>query len=317
MSNQIIGHKKVINFLNRSIQKNKISHAYLFEGPERIGKKMAALEFVKAVQDYKKTTPDPSLPRRGIGEIPPLLKGEINKANPDLLVISPEKGESINIAQIRELQSRLSLSPHSKKYKIAIIDNAEAMTREAANSLLKTLEEPSATTIIILVVSSGENILPTIRSRCQTIKFLIPSTEELRSFLKSYQKSDQEIEQLISFSCQKPGVIINLLNDQRLFERQKNDFEKFSKIINSGIFEKMNYAEEISKEELERIESVLNLWTVFLRNSFLNCYSEDGGGKNLKHKITGFIKEIQKGKSLILKKKANAKLVLENLLINC
>ena len=304
MSNQIIGHKKVIDFLNRSIQKNKISHAYLFEGPERIGKKMAALEFVKAVQDYKKTTPDPSLLRRGL------------EANPDLLVISPEKGESINIAQIRELQSQLSLSPHSKKYKIAIIDNAEAMTREAANSLLKTLEEPSATTIIILVVSSGENILPTIRSRCQTIKFLIPSAKELKDFLKGYNKSDKEAEQLINFSCRRPGVIIDLLNNQELFEQQKNDFERFSKIINSGIFEKMGYAEEISKEELGRIESVLNLWTVFLRNSFLNCYGEDGGSKNLKHKITGFIKEIQKGKSLILKKKANARLVLENLLLD-
>ena len=303
MSNQIIGHKKNIDFLNKSIQRNKISHAYLFEGPERIGKKMVALEFARAVQEKGETSLSPPLVRGG------------SETNPDLLIVNSEKGESVSIGQIRELQSQLGLFPHSKKYKVAIIDGAEAMTREAANSLLKTLEEPSATTIIILIVSSGENILPTIRSRCQTMKFLIPSTKELKDFLKGYNKSEEEEEQLINFSCRRPGAIINLLNDQELFEQQKNDFEKFSKIINSGIFEKMGYAEEISKEEFGRIESVLNLWTVFLRNSFLNCYDEDGGNKNLKQKITGIIKEIQKGKGLILKKKANAKLVLENILV--
>ena len=306
MSRQIIGHKKNIDFLNKSVQRNKISHAYLFEGPERIGKKLVALEFAGAIQDYEEITLNPSLP-----------KGEISGANPDLLIINSEKGESINIAQIRELQSRLSLFPYSKKYKVAIIDNAETMTNEAANSLLKTLEEPSATTVIILVASSADKILPTIKSRCQTVKFLIPSREELENFLKSRQKSDQEIEQLINFSRRKTGIIIELLNNRELFEQQKKDFEKFSKVINSEIAEKMSYAEEISKEDFSRIENVLNLWTVILRNSFLDCYSGNGGSKNLKQKIARVIKEIQKGKSLILKKKANAKLVLENLLINC
>ncbi len=317
MENQIIGHKKIIDFLNRGIRKNKISHAYLFEGSERIGKKLVALEFARAIQDKGETTPNLSSLRKGINKTIPFSKKEINEANPDLLIVNSEKGESISIGRIRELQSQLSLFPYSKKYKVAIIDGAEAMTREAANSLLKTLEEPSVTTVIILIVSSGENILPTIRSRCQTIKFLVPSVKELEDFLKERQKSDRETKQLIDFSCQRPGMIMDLLNNQELFEQQKRDFEKFSKMINSGIFEKMNYAEEISREEFGRMESVLDLWTVFLRNSFLNCYGEGGGNKNLKQKITGIIKEIQKGKKLILKKKANARMVLENLLINC
>ena len=177
--------------------------------------------------------------------------------------------------------------------------------------------EPSATTIIILIASSGENILPTIKSRCQTIKFLIPARKEVKDFLKDCNKSGEEIERLIDFSCQKPGAIIKLLNNQELFDRQKNDFEKFSQTVNSGIFEKMNYAEEISKEDFGRVEDILNLWIVILRNSFLNCYKENGGNKNLKRRISGIIKEIQRGKNLILKKKANQKLVLENILINC
>jgi len=306
MENQIIGHKKVIDFLNKSIQKNKISHAYLFEGPEQIGKKLVAMEFALAVQNREKVISSLSSARERTSEM-----------NPDLLVINPEKGESVSIAQIRELQNQLSLFPHSKKYKVAIIDNAEVMTVEAANSLLKTLENPSATTIIILVVSSSEGVLPTIRSRCQTIKFPIPSARELKYFLKDCRKSDREIEELINFSRQRPGVIMELLNNKEFFEQQKKDSEKFSKIINSGITEKINYAEEISKEEFGRIENILNLWMVILRSSFLDCYKESSGNKNLKRRISGIIKEIQRSKSLILKKKANARLVLENLLINC
>ena len=304
MENQIIGHKKVIDFLNKSIQKNKISHAYLFEGPERVGKKLVATKFALAVQSRERITPDFFSVRDRTSEM-----------NPDLLTISPEKGESVSITQIRELQNQLGLFPHSKKYKVAIIDNAEAMTVEAANSLLKTLENPSATTIIILVVSSGENILPTIRSRCQTIKFPIPSAKELKYFLKDFRKSDQEMEELIIFSRQRPGIIMELLNNREFFEQQKKDSEKFFEIINSGIVEKIDYAEEISKEEFGKIENILNLWMVILRGSFLDCYKESSENKNLKRKISVIIKEIQRGKSSIIKKRANARLVLENLLL--
>ncbi len=304
MEKQIIGHKKSINFLNKSIEKNRISHAYLFEGPEQIGKKLVALKFAQAVQDeniisgkYSSRDIDPE---------------EINKTNHDLIILSPEKGESITIAQIREFQGRLNLFPYSKKYKVAIIDNAEAMTVEAANSLLKTLEEPSLTTIIILITSSAEDILPTIKSRCQLVKFSASSKEELKDFLKNCRKSDEEIEQLINFSCHKAGIIMELLNDQDLFEQRKSDFKKFFQIINSGANEKMNYAEEISKESLERIKNILDLWIIVLRNNLLNCCEK---GEPFSQKIVAVIKEIQKGQNLILKKKANTKLVLENLLL--
>jgi len=325
MSNQIIGHKKVIDFLNKSVQGDKTSHAYLFEGPERIGKKLVALEFAEALQNQGETFSNTCLARAtppgsplvggGIREAVSLSSGE-SKINPDLIVLDSEKGESIVVAQIRELQSRLSLFPYSKKRKVAIINRAEAMTEEAANSLLKTLEEPSLTTAIILITSLAGNILPTIKSRCQQVKFLIPSEEELKVFLKDRREDDERIKQLISLSCQRPGIMMKLLDSREFFERRKKDFEKFSRAAGGEIIEKMNYAEEISGKDPGEIENILDLWLVVLRNSFLNCY-KNKQSKILKQKIIKAIKAVREGKSLILNKKANPKLVLENILINC
>ncbi len=154
----IIGHQHIINYLKKSIEKNRISHAYLFTGPEQAEKKKMALWFAEFLGCKK----------------------------PDITEISvSENKKEISIEQIRELRRYLSLSPHSSPYKIAIIEEAENMNSESVNALLKTLEEPKGKTILILISNISSALPDTIISRCEEIKFRTGSLDKLsKDFIK-------------------------------------------------------------------------------------------------------------------------------------
>ncbi|MBQ6632078.1 MAG: DNA polymerase III subunit delta' [Romboutsia sp.] len=154
----IIGQDFAKKYLTNSIKKNKINHAYMFEGIDGIGKKKFSQELSKI-----------------------LLNAENVDSSPDYINIYPD-GNSIKIAQIRNLQTDIIIKPH-KNYKIYIINQADSMTIEAQNALLKTLEEPPEYAIIILITSNKEALLDTIKSRCEIIKFLPISILDLNNYL--------------------------------------------------------------------------------------------------------------------------------------
>lgn len=156
--NNIIGQDFAKKYLTNSIKKNKINHAYMFEGIDGIGKKKLSQELAKI-----------------------LLDTENVESTPDYINIYPD-GNSIKISQIRKLQTDIIVKPH-KQYKIYIINQAESMTIEAQNALLKTLEEPPEYAIIILITSNKESLLDTIKSRCEIIKFLPISIVDLNNYL--------------------------------------------------------------------------------------------------------------------------------------
>ena len=156
----IIGHQKQWQYLKRSAESDRLAHAYLFYGPAKIGKKTLALEFAK-------------------------LLG----APTDLALVEPEasadEGEKavIHILQIRELKSKLFLSAIDSGYKVAIIDEAPAMTADAQSALLKLLEEPKGKTILILLAQNLNQLLPTIVSRCQPLRFDLLPSQEIEKYL--------------------------------------------------------------------------------------------------------------------------------------
>ena len=165
MFSRIVGHQSIKEFLFGLIKNNRIGHAYLFVGPESIGKRTLSLEFFKLL----------SCPNAQNGE--PCGKcvvctGIDSLQLPDLHYLQPEgSARRIKIDAIREVQERLNYPPISAQYKMVLIDDAHTMTSEAANSLLKVLEEPRGNTIFILVTSL-EGLLPiTVRSRCTHVWF--------------------------------------------------------------------------------------------------------------------------------------------------
>ncbi len=162
---RIRGQTRALNLIRRAVEAERLPHALLFSGPEGVGKRTAALELAKALNCAGGAAPDAC-------DACPSCRLVGCEAHPDILVVAPEGGSrSLKIAQVREVERHAVLSPYAGRRKVALVDAAEAMTQEAANAFLKTLEEPPGGAVLILISSAPMSLLPTIRSRCQEVRF--------------------------------------------------------------------------------------------------------------------------------------------------
>lgn len=171
---RVLGQQVPIDVLRRSIRSGKTAHAYLFEGIEGCGKKTTALAFIEALFCGADDGCGSCSSCRKMGSL----------QHPDLHLVEPE-GAFIKIDQIRNLQRELTLRPAEAPVKACIIDDADRLNPAAANALLKTLEEPPGNALMILLTTNPARILPTVRSRCQLLRFTpLPATiieEQLRA----------------------------------------------------------------------------------------------------------------------------------------
>jgi len=170
----ISGHKRNIAVLDRILGSGRIAHAYLFSGPSGVGKELVAFHFIKALFCQSGTA---------CGRCPSCKKLESGN-HPDLHRVEPD-GQFIKIDQIRALQKELGYRPYEAPRKACIIDAAERFNPSSGNALLKTLEEPPGQAIIMLLTSSPESVLPTIRSRCQQLVFSGVPENEITALLTS------------------------------------------------------------------------------------------------------------------------------------
>jgi DNA polymerase-3 subunit delta' len=159
----IKGHERPVNILKRALANDTLAHAYLFSGEEGIGKKLTAVTTAAAVN-----CPDRG-PQGGCGVCPSCRKVS-SGGHPDVHLLTPD-GEEIKIDQIRQIQAEFSLKPFEGAKKTLIVDSAERMNQASSNAFLKTLEEPPGDALIILITTMPQSLLPTIRSRCQEIRF--------------------------------------------------------------------------------------------------------------------------------------------------
>jgi DNA polymerase-3 subunit delta' len=180
---RILGQTQPKQTLKNALQSNSLAHSYLFYGQESIGKKHTAIELAKTLncsESGEGDACDKCLSCRKIKK----------RTHPDFFFIEPVKTNAtsreatIKIEPIRELQRKLAFHPYEGKVKVAVINDAELMNPQAANSFLKTLEEPPSATVLILVSSNPFKLLPTLISRCQAIKFQPLTPENIKKILK-------------------------------------------------------------------------------------------------------------------------------------
>lgn len=157
---RILGQETPVDVLRRALRTGKTAHAYIFEGIEGCGKRTTALAFIEAVFCGRDD---------GCGGCPSCRK-MASLQHPDLHLVEPD-GAFIKIDQIRELQRQLVLRPVEAPAKACVIDDADRLNPAAANALLKTLEEPPGNALMILLTSRLTGVLPTVRSRCQMLRF--------------------------------------------------------------------------------------------------------------------------------------------------
>ena len=176
MQNPIIGHQQIVEQLQHTVATDRIAGAYLFVGPTSVGKEMVARYFAQLIFCQQDTQP-PTV----CGTC--LACRKVDSGNhPDLQFIRPE-GSLLKIGQIRELQKRIIYEPLEASRKVYILTDVDRMNAEAENCLLKTLEEPPASSVLILLTSNIRALLPTTRSRCQILQFHAMPTQELAEIL--------------------------------------------------------------------------------------------------------------------------------------
>lgn len=237
---KIRGQRFAKKYLSNSIKSNMISHAYMFEGPSGVGKNTMARDLA--------TT---------------LLEMENLFNSPDYIEITPD-GNSIKIAQIRKLQSDILVKPY-KSYKIYVIDEAQKMTVEAQNALLKTLEEPPKYAIIILITNNKDSLLDTIKSRCEIIKFTPIPLVEVADYLTQTGVDKNRASLLANFSRGSMQKAIEL-SESEDFHIMRDEVQKYVETFLTGsMLDIMDIQSSIEKYK-DNITNVLDLLVNYFRD---------------------------------------------------
>lgn len=255
-------HQKQWGFLRKSLKNQKIPHAYLFSGPNQIGKMKVALEFVKLISCQENQAEE------GVCNVCFSCQAFTKNTHPDfnLIELLPEKKE-IKIDQIRnDLIAKLSLRPSLSFYKIGIINQADLMSGEAQNCLLKILEEPKGQTLLILITEHAESLFTTIRSRLQEIRFYPVSNDLLEDFLLRNGADKNKAEKIASLCLGKPEKALDFLKNPAKLEKEIGQVQEFIKILRSDIGKRFKYAHALSEKPLNRI---LSTWLIYLRQALL------------------------------------------------
>lgn len=180
MFQDIVGHERPKAMLRAAMQNNRIAHAYLFHGEDRIGKRFTAMRFGQALN-----CDENGLPLDACGNCRSCRQIEA-KTHPDLIVIEPDQelaNPQIKIEQIRSLEQHIIYRPLIGRFKIVLIDEAERLTIGAANALLKTLEEPPDHCLFLLITGKPYALPVTIQSRCQRLRFVPPAQTQVEAAL--------------------------------------------------------------------------------------------------------------------------------------
>jgi DNA polymerase-3 subunit delta' len=250
----IIGQKKALRILQKTIERGRIPSSYLFAGESGIGKKYTAINLAKTVNCLE-TIGSEQISVDSCDACPSCIKIDAG-VHPDYLLVSPE-GSQIRIEEIRPVDDRLSLKPFEGRKKVVIIDDADTMNVFASNAFLKTLEEPPKDSLIILVSSKPDNLPDTIRSRCSRINFTPLSYEESQKLIQKApgqeEKTPLEISTLMRLSFGRPGLVLS----GELLEEREWFLDLFKGMLLSS---KDGWT---SREEMEKWH---NLLLIFLRD---------------------------------------------------
>lgn len=279
MFEKLIGNEQVKESLEESINSDSISHSYIFTGIQGIGKKLFAKEYAKNIMCIENG--------KCKDNCDSCIKFNAN-SNTDFQEIEPD-GKSIKIEQIRKMQEHISKKPIISSRKVYIINEAEQMTEESQNCLLKTLEEPPKYAVIILITSNENKLLATIKSRCITIKFNKISNEELR---KKYNFLTEEQLELLD------GSLSNIETLEKKQQEYHNVVELVSKIKDGELKDVLSYS-EIFLNDKENVLEMLNYINIVL----------------LKKNIIEPVKYVEKAKRKIIANN-NLEMCIDYFLIN-
>ncbi len=330
---RIVGHNLQKDLLRRAVAEGRVSHSYLFTGVDGVGKRLVALGFAKILncltspslreEDSKKRACDCNSCRK-------IDKG----IHPDVFVIEYKGLRDIKVDQIREdIEERLYFKPFEGRYKVAIVDEADRMSHSAQNAFLKTLEEPPNQSIIILLTSSPQSLLPTIRSRCQSLQFERLPIDFIAEELKTRRGLSAEESMMVAY-LSEGSLSRALALDERILSERNELIRSLSQVETDFASSVLGVVESILKgssdDDDERLKIHLEFVLLWLRDLISVKIGLDEGSlinRDLVQVSRGFAREqsletlleklnfVQQVSNSIIRLNANKQIALENLVL--
>ncbi len=318
----VVGHNDIIQYMQGAVEQDKVSHAYILNGQRGSGKKLLARLFAMTLQCESEGS-EPCGECRS-------CKQTKSGNQPDIITIKHEKPSSIGVEDIREqLNGDIMIKPYSSPYKIYIVPEADLMTVQAQNALLKTIEEPPAYAVIFLLTENAEALLPTIRSRCVMLKLRNIKDKLVKKYLmEELQIPDYQADICAAFAQGNIGRAIMLAKSEHFNEIKEEAIQLMKYINEMELHEIVSALKEINKYKLE-VTDYLDIITIWYRDVLLYKATKDVGklifsdqlkfikeraSKSSYEGIETILDSIEKAK-IRLKANVNFDLVMELLLL--
>jgi len=259
----LLGHEWAVAMLQQHVARGTARHAYLFAGAPGLGRRTLALRFAQALNCTQ--TSQPGIP---CGKCRDCRQIEA-MSHPDLTIIQAEaEGGTLKVDQVREARRSLTLKPYQSKYRVVVFLRFQEANDNAANALLKVLEEAPSYAVLILTADNPEQLLPTINSRCEVLRLRPLPLEVVEAFLKE-KGADEGTAGLIShISGGRPGYALRLMQDPSALEFRQAKLADLQTLLPASRVDKFAYADKLSRDK-DAMRSVLQLWVSFWRDVLL------------------------------------------------
>ncbi len=315
----VAGQDDIKKYLKHSVAEDNISHGYIFEGPNSIGKLELALVFAQSILCDK-------FDNEPCNNCNACIK--INSSNhPDIHILD-FKDKTIKKESVDEIIESIYIRPYESKKKVYIVNNSQNMTLQAANTFLKTLEEPPKDTVIILLTTNSNLLIPTVVSRCQLIKFKnVSKNEIIKKLIDKYNINEQKAKIISDYSKGILNKAIRIVEGKNEILRERDEIIKIvNNVLNSSqdiIYEYENYFEE-KKDNIDDVLEIIMIWMrdlsftkeglvkLVVNKDYLELLEEQSRKISLED-IANMVQYVQ-NVSLDVKNHVNYKLVIDKML---
>ncbi len=328
---QIIGQGRAVSLLQQSLKAGRLAHAYLLVGPQHVGKMTLAIKLAQAL-NCEASEEKPCLECTACKKIAAGSHADVQVIG---LSLNEDETETkvIKIEQIRDVLHMASLPPFEGKHKVFIIDGAELMSTDAANCLLKTLEEPEARVTFILLTTNDRLLLPTVLSRCQRLELApLPIQEEAEALVSGRNIAPERARLLAGLSHGCPGWALAAAQDEGTLQNRNEEMVKIAGAINGDLEGRFEYVDKLASgfnKDRGAVYETLDRWLDYWRDLLLvrlgseatvtnidrrQELAETAGGYRITQ-IKDFIESIRRTAEM-LKQNVNARLALEVMMLD-
>ncbi|HVF24723.1 MAG TPA: DNA polymerase III subunit delta' [Anaerolineales bacterium] len=259
----LIGHEWAVEMLKKHVVNGTPRHAYLFAGPPGLGRRSLALRFAQALNCQ--TPIDAGIPCgqcRGCKQIEAMQY-------PDLSVVQADsEGGTLKVDQIREARRSLTLKPYIANYRVAVFLRFQQTNDNAANALLKTLEEAPSYAVLILTADNPEQLLPTIVSRCEVLRLRPLNIEAVQKELEKRGLETGQAKLIAHISGGRFGYALRLIENDSLLEKRDQRLNDLLALIRATRVEKFAYADKLAKDK-ESMRQAILIWLSYWRDVML------------------------------------------------